>query len=111
MKLVLLILLFISTVQAVTVLPAVTVNEGTIGGDIILINMKDYLVIQGDQSKVLQEELGAEVKNNFTRDLVLTKSVEYLQANYGNDSRPITNEIISRYGEIISIHNKRQKLN
>ncbi len=111
MKLAILILLFISTVQAITVLPAVSVNEGTIGGDIILINMKDYLVIQGDQSKVLKEELGIEIKNKFTRDLVLTKSVEYLQANYGSDNRPITNEIISRYGEIISIHNKRQKLN
>lgn len=92
------------------VLPTITINQETQGGDILLINMKDYLVIQGNQSKVLEAELGPELKKKFTHDLVMTQSVEFLLANYGNEKRPVTNEVINQYSEILAIGKKRKKL-
>jgi hypothetical protein len=92
------------------VLPTVTVNKETLGGDILLINMKDYLVIQGNQSKVLETELGAELKKKFTHDIVMTQSVEFLLANYATEARPVTKEVINQYAEIIAMGKKRKKL-
>jgi hypothetical protein len=94
----------------VVTLPAVTVNEETLGGDILLINMKDYMVIQRNQSQYLEKELGAELKKQFTRDIVMTQSVEFLQAQYGGEKHPVTNEVIKQYAEIINIGKKRKKL-
>jgi hypothetical protein len=113
MKIIFGLLIFTSISEAarhIVNLPTVSIDKQTLGGDILLINMKDYLVIQGSQSKVLENELGSELKKNMTRDMIMTKPVELLLASYGRENRPVTNEVINRYGEILELDKKRKKL-
>ncbi len=112
MKFILLLVMFLVCVARAEIkLPTVSINEQTLGGDILLINMKDYLVIQGTQSKALESELGPNLKKHFTRDIVMAESVDFLKTKYGLENRPVTNEIIKIYAEIILINKKRDLLN
>ncbi len=82
--------------------PAVEVNEAVLGGDILLINMKEYLVITGVESAALAKELRINKKNQLTKDIILEKSVEQLEKIYhASEFRPTTSQIINRYAEII----------
>jgi hypothetical protein len=113
MKIIFVLLIFTSISEGarhIVNLPTVSIDKQTLGGDILLINMKDYLVIQGSQSKVLENELGSELKKNMTRDMVMTKPVKLLLASYGRENCPVTNEVINRYGEILELDKKRKKL-
>ena len=93
-------------------LPPAEVNKEVLGGDILLINMKEYLIISGAESRALVKELGLDNKNTFTRDIIMTKSVDQLVASYQpSEVRPITAQIIIRYSDIIFKLNKKETLN
>ena len=93
-------------------LPAVEVNQEVLGGDILLINMKEYLVISGAESAALVKELGIDSKNAFTRDIIMTKSVDKLIASYQpSEARPMTEQIIVKYSNILFRLTKKETLN
>lgn len=93
-------------------LPVVEVDQEALGGDILLINMKEYLVISGTESATLVKELGLENKNSFTRDIIMTKSIDQLIATYQpSKARPMTEQIINRYSNVLLKLNKIETLN
>ena len=93
-------------------LPAVEVNQDVLGGDILLINMKEYLVISGSESTALKNELGIENKKNFTKDIIMTEPIDQLIAYYmPSESRPVTMKIIQRYSDILLKLSKKETLN
>ena len=95
-----------------TQLPAVEVNQEVLGGDILMIKMKEYLVITGAESATLVSELGIDSKKAFTRDIIMTKSVDQLVASYQpSEARPMTELIINRYLNVLLKLNKKESLN
>jgi hypothetical protein len=65
------------------VLPASTISEKTLGGTVLLIDMKYNLVIQAKEQKHLTREMGDEKRENFYRDIIMKKDVIYLLQTYG----------------------------
>ncbi len=93
-------------------LPAVEVNQEVLGGDILLIKMKEYVVITGAESTALIKELGIDSKKAFTRDIIMTRSVDQLVASYQpSEARPVTELIINRYLNVLLKLNKKESLN
>lgn len=84
-------------------LPAVTLNSESIGGDILLIKMKDHVIITGHESEDLVKEIGQDNKRNFTRDIVMTKTPKELAELYNpKGSNKMVQTIISRYTETLA---------
>ncbi|MGZ3770957.1 MAG: hypothetical protein ACXVCP_15620 [Bdellovibrio sp.] len=99
---------FAETIQ----LPEVRLNQEALGGDILLIKMKDYLVISGKESLELEIELGVDAKKSFTRDIIMTKSVDELTALYNpvND-RNTVQAVLNRYAEVLAKIDSKTSLN
>ncbi|MGZ3747777.1 MAG: hypothetical protein ACXWRE_10415 [Pseudobdellovibrionaceae bacterium] len=95
-----------------TQLPDVVVNQEALGGDILLIKMKDYLIISGKESQEIEKELGTESKKKFTRDIIMSKSVEELIASYNpSNDKPMVQTILKRYADILSRIDSKLTLN
>jgi hypothetical protein len=74
--------------------------------------MKDYVIISGKESQALENELGVEVKKQFTRDMVMTKSVDELIALYNPSSdRGTVQAVINRYSDVLTKIDSKSRLN
>lgn len=93
-------------------LPDAVVNQEVLGGDILLIKMKDYLIISGKESHALESELGIETKKKLTRDIIMTKSIEELIATYNplND-KPTVQIVLNRYADVLAKIDSKLTLN
>jgi hypothetical protein len=99
---------FAETIQ----LPDAVVNQQVLGGDILLIKMKDYVIISGKESQTLEKELGAETKKELTRDIIMTKSVEELIASYNpSNDKPMVQAILNRYAAVLAKIDSKLTLN
>jgi hypothetical protein len=94
-------------------LPEAQVDVSTLGGHIILIEMKEYLIISGDETKALESELGETVLKNFFQDMLLSTPTAELIEKYiqRSSSQLISQKIISRYADILLKINKFKVLN
>jgi hypothetical protein len=90
---------FAETVQ----FPDTVINNKILGGDILLVQMKDYVVISGDESQALEAELGPHTKKQFTRDIVMNESVEKLIIKYNYENKlPTVQKILARYHQVLA---------
>lgn len=93
-------------------LPPVRLGQEALGGDVLLINMKEYLIISGKESRALERELGLEAKQRMTKDIVTSKGIGELIATYQpSNSRPTVRLILLRYAETLSQVNPKLGLN
>lgn len=99
---------FAETIQ----FPDAVVDQDVLGGDILLIKMKDYLIISGKESQALEKEIGTETKKKLTHDIIMTKSVEELIASYNpSNDKPMVQTIINRYAEVLAKIDSKLSLN
>jgi hypothetical protein len=68
--------------------------------------MKHSLVIDGDEQLALNIELGDSTRKAFFKDMILSKDVSYLKSTYGSKNHKITNMVISRYENLVSLKSK-----
>lgn len=78
-------------------LPENKISSATLGGEILLIQMKYSLIIEGEENAKILSELGASVKKAFFLDIVMSKSAPVLTEKYGRPDRPATNAVINKY--------------
>jgi hypothetical protein len=99
---------FAETIQ----FPEVMIHQDVLGGDIILIKMKEYLVISGKESRSLEKELGVEAKRQFTRDITMTKSFSEMVELYNPyGDRPTVRMILKRYADVVTKIDSASKMN
>lgn len=93
-------------------LPDATMSRSVIGGDILLIKMKAYVVISGEESRALESELGMEAKKQFTQDIVMSKSIRDLIVDYNSsNNRNTVQLIIERYSNVLTQLEAKSRLN
>jgi hypothetical protein len=93
-------------------LPDAVINQEVLGGDILLIKMKDYLVVTGKESQALEQELGAETKSKLTQDIIMTKSADELAALYNpTNDKPTVQKILIRYADVLARVDAKPSLN
>jgi hypothetical protein len=99
---------FAETVQ----LPDTKVNQEVLGGDILLIKMKGYLMISGKESQALEKELGIDSKKKFKRDIVMAKSFAELVALYNPVmDKKMVQVILNRYSDVLAKIDSKSSLN
>ncbi len=81
------------------ILPEVSVDESILNGHIIMIDMKDSLLVSGNETVQLEVEIGVEQKNKLFRSFLMTEDASILEKIYVNNSneQPVTLKIIQRY--------------
>ena len=84
-------------------LPAAQISSKTLGGEILLIQMKHSLVIDGDESAKLLAELGVTMKKSLLNDMIMNKPATSLTEAYGRPDRPATNSVIEKYLNLITV--------
>jgi hypothetical protein len=86
----------------VTSVPTAVIHQDVLGGDVLLIQMKDYLVITGKESQSLELELGANGKKVFTQDIVMGRSMNRLVGMYNPmNKKPTVKKILNRYSDLL----------
>lgn len=80
-------------------LPEVSVNESILGGHVVLINMKDSLLISGQETQHIESEIGSEQKDNLLRSFLMLEDASELENNYigSSEDKNVTRLIIQRY--------------
>lgn len=84
-------------------LPPAEISAKTLGGEILLIQMKHSLIIDGEESARILSELGASMKKAFINEMIMGKPATALTENYGRPDRPATNAVIDKYISLTSI--------
>lgn len=94
-------------------LPEVSVDESILGGHVVLINMKDSLLISGKESQNIDQEIGADAKNNLLRSFLMLVDSAELENTYigSSDEKPVTQKIIQRYQDIREAQIQKKFLN
>lgn len=84
-------------------LPAAQISSKTLGGEVLLIQMKHSLIIDGDVSAKILFELGASAKKSFLSDMIKSKPVPVLVEAYDRPDRPATHLVIEKYMSLIGV--------
>ena len=83
-------------------LPEATLSAKSVGGAIVMIQMKHSLVINGDIHEKLVKELGADGRKNLIRDMIMDKEVAALKMAYTNLNRPAATQVVQQYERLVS---------
>ncbi len=82
-------------------LPAVTVDQKTLGGSVLVLQMKYSLVVNGADEAQIITELGPEGKKELFKNMILNKSPQELKNRYVAADHPVTSSTIARYEALI----------
>lgn len=97
-----LLLTSVAFAQAVS-FPVVQLNEEALGGDVLLIQMKESLVITGSENEALEKELGRKMKSLFTKAMVLSATPTDLLLTYDPSRvRPTVQAVLKRYANVLA---------
>jgi hypothetical protein len=92
--------------------PSVGIDQKVLGGDILLVKMKQFVVISGQESLELVAELGPEKKKDFTHDIVMAKPSEQLTSLYNPDHKKKTVQLIlNRYADALAKIERKAEAN
>ncbi len=84
--------------------PTAEVTQSVLGGDILLINMKEYLVISGEDSKKIIQELGSKEKyQQLTKSLVnVENSLQIKKLFQISEKKPTALNILNKYENLLN---------
>jgi hypothetical protein len=83
----------------------VSIPKDTYGGEVLLVNAKEYLFITITENRALEKELG-KARKGFTFDMALAKSPEEIANAYNpSNNKPTVKKILARYAEVLSRSN------
>ena len=82
-------------------LPEAEISGKTLGGTVLVIQMKHTLVIDGGAQKAITQELGEPKRKAFYKDIAMNIEAGQLKSKYGSKMRKATNEVIAKYESLV----------